>query len=311
MHIPITSLVVMAVAVAGPVRAAEPSGPATPEPPAHVRAAIDDAAQRTGIPVANLKVASVELVTWLDGSLGCPEADMMYTQALVPGYRIRIEAGGKALDYHAGTRGQTLFCPPGRARPPAREATSAPAAEGGAIDHAHMHHAIPAPGTGQYQRSLHAYAVPEVVLVNAEAQPVRLRELLGDDQPVMLNFIFTTCTTICPVMSKVFADLPAHMGTGAANLRLVSISIDPENDTPAQLKAYAGQFRPNPRWSLLTGRLEDSKAVQRAFDSYRGDKMAHEPLTLIRHAHSSQWVRISGFATPDELVAEYRRPIAQ
>lgn len=74
------------------------------------------AARRTGIDVAALTVASAERVTWLDGSLGCPEPDMMYTQALVPGYRIRIEAGGETLDYHAGTRGAPLLCPPAHAR---------------------------------------------------------------------------------------------------------------------------------------------------------------------------------------------------
>ena len=63
-----------------------------------------------------LKVSSVETVTWLDGSLGCPEPDLMYTQALVAGYRIRIEAGGKTLDYHADKRGTVVLCPPERAR---------------------------------------------------------------------------------------------------------------------------------------------------------------------------------------------------
>jgi hypothetical protein len=84
--------------------------------PRHIQAALADAARRTGIEVAALKVASAERVTWLDGSLGCPEPDVMYTQALVPGYRIRIEAGGETLDYHAGTRGAPLLCPPAHAR---------------------------------------------------------------------------------------------------------------------------------------------------------------------------------------------------
>lgn len=81
-----------------------------------IQAALADAARRTGIDVAALTVSSAERVTWLDGSLGCPEPDMMYTQALVSGYRIRIEAGGETLDYHAGTRGAPLLCPPAHAR---------------------------------------------------------------------------------------------------------------------------------------------------------------------------------------------------
>jgi protein SCO1/2 len=282
--------------------AAAPSGSPAPDPTPPVRAAMDDAARNTGVAVDELKATSVERVTWPDGSLGCPEPDMMYTQALVPGYRIHITAGGKLLDYHADTHGQLLLCPPERARAPSPAPAAAPAA------HDHSQHLAAMAGETHYLRELHSYTIPDVVLTDADGRPVRLRELLGSDDPVMLNFIFTTCTTICPVMSKVFSDLPPRMGTAAANLRLVSISIDPENDTPAQLKSYAGKFRANPRWLLLTGRLEDIKAVQVAFDSYRGDKMAHEPLTLMRHTGSQSWVRISGFATPDELVREYRRP---
>lgn len=88
----------------------------SPELALHIQAALADAARRTGIDAAALEVTSAERVTWLDGSLGCPEPDLLYTQALVPGYRIRIEAGGETLDYHVGTRGVPLLCPPGRAR---------------------------------------------------------------------------------------------------------------------------------------------------------------------------------------------------
>jgi hypothetical protein len=95
---------------------------ATPTtPPAAVQAALEDAARVTGLAVTKLKVAGIENVTWLDSSLGCPDPDLMYTQALVTGYRIRIEAGDQILDYHADTRGNVLLCPPERAVPPAAD----------------------------------------------------------------------------------------------------------------------------------------------------------------------------------------------
>jgi protein SCO1 len=158
---------------------------------------------------------------------------------------------------------------------------------------------------------MRAYAIPDVVLVDADARPVRLRELLASEDPVMLNFIFTTCSTICPVMVRVFADVPARLGAAAKDVRMISISIDPENDTPAKLKTYAKTFGDDLRWRFLTGRLEDIKAVQLAFDTYRGDKMNHEPLTLIRQARAKSWLRIDGFANPDDLVREYRKVAAQ
>ena len=83
-----------------------------------IEAALADAANRSTTAQANIKVLSAEAVTWPDGSLGCPKPGMMYTQALVPGFRIRIRAGAETLDYHAGRRGAPMFCPAGRAVPP-------------------------------------------------------------------------------------------------------------------------------------------------------------------------------------------------
>ena len=85
---------------------------------ATVDAALADAAKRTGLKRTDLKVLSAEAVTWSDGSLGCPQPGMMYTQALVPGYRVQIRAGGQDLDYHASRMGLPALCPSGRAVPP-------------------------------------------------------------------------------------------------------------------------------------------------------------------------------------------------
>jgi protein SCO1 len=182
---------------------------------------------------------------------------------------------------------------------------------GGGLAHDAKEHAPVWPGTNDYRRSVRTYAIPDVVLTDADAQPVRLRELLATNDPVMLNFVFTTCGTICPVMIRVFADVPATLGAQAKNLRMISISIDPDNDTPTQLKAYAKNVGAGERWKFLTGRVQDIKTVQLAFDSYRGDKMNHEPLTLMRHAPGKPWVRIDGFANPGELVHEYRKAVPQ
>lgn len=87
------------------------------------RAALDDAARRTGLDRAYLFVISAEAVTWPDGSLGCPEPGRLYTQALVSGYRVIIRAGTARLDYHAGLRGEPSLCPDGRAQAPLPDAS--------------------------------------------------------------------------------------------------------------------------------------------------------------------------------------------
>jgi hypothetical protein len=77
-----------------------------------------DAAKRSGRSVSELKVVSAEAVTWSDASLGCPQPEMLYAQVLTPGYRIVLQAGETRFDYHAGSTGKFVLCPPDRARPP-------------------------------------------------------------------------------------------------------------------------------------------------------------------------------------------------
>ncbi|HMA10450.1 MAG TPA: SCO family protein [Steroidobacteraceae bacterium] len=178
-----------------------------------------------------------------------------------------------------------------------------------AEDHSHHHHdhAMPA-GQDGYVRTLAAYAVPDVQLVDADGVGVSLRgELADPDRPVILNFIFTSCAAVCPVMSATFSQVQAALGPQRDAVRMVSISIDPEQDTPAALKAYAGKYGAGPQWQMLTGSRDDSIAVQRAFDVYRGDKMNHQPATFLRAAPGQPWVRLDGFAGAADILREVRR----
>ena len=83
-----------------------------------IEAALDDAANRSTTARADIKVTSAEAVTWRDGSLGCPRPGMVYTQALVPGFRIVLQAGEQVLNYHSSSRGRPLFCPAARVTAP-------------------------------------------------------------------------------------------------------------------------------------------------------------------------------------------------
>lgn len=75
-----------------------------------LQAAVADAAKQTGVDPSAITVTSAEPVTWPNGALGCPEPGVMYTQALVPGYRIKLDAGGQQLDYHASASGIVKLC---------------------------------------------------------------------------------------------------------------------------------------------------------------------------------------------------------
>jgi hypothetical protein len=93
------------------------SGPLAPHARV-IEAARADAAARSGSPASQLKVVTLESVTWPDGSLGCPQPGMAYTQALVPGYRVRLQVGDEVWDYHASERGGIVRCPAARSQEP-------------------------------------------------------------------------------------------------------------------------------------------------------------------------------------------------
>ncbi len=158
--------------------------------------------------------------------------------------------------------------------------------------------------------STREYTIPAVRLVREDGKTVSLPDEMDDGRPVVLNFIFTTCTSICPLMSASFSQLEHRLGPDAAKAHLLSISIDPEHDTPPRLAEYARKFHAGPEWQHYTGTLDASVATQRAFDVYRGAKMSHSLVTLMRAAPGKPWLRIEGWATVDDLVREYRDLLA-
>ena len=184
------------------------------------------------------------------------------------------------------------------------------AASGGPARAAAVEASASAPATSGPARSLREYAVPPVRLVRDDGKAVSLPDEMNDGRPVVLNFIFTTCTTICPMMSSTFAQFERRLGADADKVHLMTISIDPEHDTPARLHEYAQKFHAGREWQHYTGTLDASIAAQRAFDVYRGGKMSHTLVTLMRAAPGKPWLRIEGWATPDDLVHDYRELVA-
>jgi len=79
---------------------------------------LKETATLANVPREKLAIVRAESVVWNDGSLGCPEPGMMYTQALVNGYWVVIEAGGRTYDFRVDAGGRFHLCPAGRGRPP-------------------------------------------------------------------------------------------------------------------------------------------------------------------------------------------------
>jgi protein SCO1/2 len=150
-------------------------------------------------------------------------------------------------------------------------------------------------------------AIPNVTLIDQDGKKVSFHDMLVSDTPVFVDFIFATCTTICPVLSAGYASIQRKLADEPGRVRLVSITIDPENDGPAELRTYLERYGARPGWEFLTGTRDEIDRVMRAFDAWIPDKMSHRPLVFIRSPGDGSWVRLYGFAGSKDLMAELER----
>lgn len=159
-----------------------------------------------------------------------------------------------------------------------------------------------------YTRTTEKLTIPNVTLINQDGKRVSFKNIIESDKPVILDFIFGTCTTICPVLSAGYVSLQKKLGEDSGRIHLISISIDPENDSPKVMKEYLKRYRAKPGWDFLTGSRKDIDAVMRAFNAYIPNKMSHYALTLIHTPKSSdQWIRIYGIMSSSEFIDETRK----
>ena len=161
-----------------------------------------------------------------------------------------------------------------------------------------QHHAL------EYKRTEERYVIPDVTLINQDGKRVKFAELINCGKPVVVDFIYGTCTTICPVLSAGFTSFQRKLGADTQTVQLVSISIDPENDSPAVMKKYLKNFRSQPGWDFLTGTREDIDRVMRAFNAYVPNKMSHYPIMFLRAPGTERWVRIYGLIGTSDFIKE-------
>lgn len=158
-----------------------------------------------------------------------------------------------------------------------------------------------------YKRTIEEYVVPDVILLNQDGREVQLKNYFDTDQPVILDFIYGTCTTICPVLSVSFSYFQKKLGKDLDKVKLISISIDPDNDTPELMKEHLQRYGAQPGWDAFTGKRDNIVQVLKAFDAYVANKMNHYPLTILRAPGEKKWVRIYGMLSASDLIAEYKQ----
>ena len=143
----------------------------------------------------------------------------------------------------------------------------------------------------------------EIPLVNQDGQTMRLYSDLLQGKVVVIDFMFTSCTGACPVMSNNFAKIQDWLGDRLGkDVHLISVSVDPANDTPAKLKEYAARYKARPGWYFLTGSKENVDAALRKLGNYVETPEAHQNLFIIGNERSGLWKKAFGLSTPEALI---------
>ncbi|MCB1886747.1 MAG: SCO family protein [Rhodocyclaceae bacterium] len=145
--------------------------------------------------------------------------------------------------------------------------------------------------------------VPNARLQDQEGRSVAFVDDVLKDKVIIVDFVYTTCTTVCPVQSALFNALQNKLADRLGkSVELVSVSVDPRRDTPARLKQAAEKYGSGPNWHWLTGERAEVEDVLRAYGAYTPNYTEHPPLVLVGDAVNGQWTRFFGFPDMQRIV---------
>jgi protein SCO1/2 len=145
--------------------------------------------------------------------------------------------------------------------------------------------------------------VPDAMVYDQNGNRLRFYTDLVKGKTVAINFIFTSCTTICPPLTATFRSLQRELrDRSGRDVALISISVDPETDGPEKLKAFAAKFGAESGWTFVTGTKPDIDGLLRALGAYVGDKSDHSPMILIGNEPAGYWTRTYGLAPPSAIL---------
>lgn len=142
--------------------------------------------------------------------------------------------------------------------------------------------------------------IPDTELLDQNGRKIHFYTDLVKGQTVVINFIFTTCTTICPPLGATFARVQKELV--GRDVRLISISVDPATDTPERLKAWGEKFHAGEGWTFVTGNKPDVDELLRALGASSARREDHSPTVLIGNDAHGTWTRTYGLANTTKLV---------
>ena len=144
--------------------------------------------------------------------------------------------------------------------------------------------------------------IPDTSVYDQHGRQLRFYSDLVKGKTVAINFIFTTCTTICPPLTATFRRVQRNLAEREGRgIELISVSVDPVVDIPERLKSWAQKFHAEAGWTFVTGSQAEIDGLLTALGAAVSDKNSHTPMVLIGNDQARFWTRAYGLASPDKL----------
>ncbi len=149
----------------------------------------------------------------------------------------------------------------------------------------------------------------DIPLVDQDGRTVMFASELVGRRVAAVEFVFTRCSTTCPLLGIHFQRLQNLLGDRlGSDFALVSVSVDPQFDTPAQMKSWGERFEAKPGWTLATGAKLEVDRLLRALGSFSSGRENHQNAILVIDGATGKALRVDGTATP-AAVAKVMRSV--
>lgn len=125
------------------------------------------------------------------------------------------------------------------------------------------------------------------------------RDLIKN-KTVAINFIFTACSSSCPLSTAIFSQVQKKLGK--QKVQFITISVDPVNDTPERLREFSDKFRTGLGWTFVTGEKAEITNLLKSLGAYSADKNEHSNMVIIGNDAKHQWTRLYGLPQADEII---------
>ena len=144
--------------------------------------------------------------------------------------------------------------------------------------------------------------IPDTTVYDQEGRKLRFYTDLVKGKTVAINFIFTTCTTICPPLTATFRQVQKNLGARVGrDIGLISVTVDPAVDIPERMKSFAAKFHAEAGWTFVTGEQGNIEALLTALGAYVPNRIDHTPMILVGSEAASYWTRANGLAPATKL----------